>query len=176
MTDFDSFADDEEFISKTQVKREMEALQDLGKKLLMLSKSQQEKVPMSDTLREALIEATRIKQREATRRHLQYIGKVMRSEDHEAIAARIALFDSTSAAHNKLFHQLELTRDKLCGPESSNTVHEYLTEHPDIDIQHFRQLVRLAKKEAEQDQKTTQRKKLFRLLREVQDKQLGLAD
>ncbi|TBR44779.1 DUF615 domain-containing protein [Marinomonas agarivorans] len=176
MTDFDAFEDEEEFVSKTQLKREMEALQDLGKKLLTLSKSQQDKVPMTDTLRDALVEATRIKQREATRRHLQYIGKVMRGEDHEAIAERIALFDSSSAAHNKLFHQLEQTRDRLCSSESNEAVKDYLSANPDIDMQHFRQLVRLAKKETELNQKTTQRKKLFRLLREVQDKKLGLID
>ena len=43
MTDFDQLEDDENFISKTQIKREMEALQALGKKLLNLSKAQQKK-------------------------------------------------------------------------------------------------------------------------------------
>lgn len=177
MTDFDSFDDDEQIVSKTQIKREMEALQDLGKKLLSLSKSQQEKVSMSETLRAALEEATRIKKNEAKRRHLQYIGKIMRSEDHEAIAQRIELFDATSAAHNKLFHQLETVRDKLCGEQSAEAVHAYLEENPDLDIQHFRQLVRQAKKEVEQEgSKSTNRKKLFRFLRDVQDKKMGLAD
>lgn len=174
MTDFDSLENDEHIISKTQVKREMEALQALGKKLLSLSKSQQEKVTMSDTLRQALVEATRIKKNEAMRRHMQYIGKIMRSEDHEAIAERINLFDSTSAAHNKLFHNLEITRDTLCGQNSDVEMHRYLEENPNIDIQHFRQLVRLAKKEAELDQKSSNRKKLFKLLRDIQDKKLGL--
>ena len=80
MTDFDQFENDDDIPkSKTQIKREMEALQDLGKKLLGLSKNQLKKVEMSDTLREAFVEAGRIKQHEAMRRHLQYIGKIMRT-------------------------------------------------------------------------------------------------
>lgn len=176
MTDFDSFDEDEHFVSKTQIKREMEALQELGKKLLDLSKSQQEKIEMSDTLRDALEEATRIKQNEAKRRHMQYIGKVMRSEDHEYIADKLKLFDATSAVHKKRFHQLEITRDKLCSSQSDEELQQYLLKNPDIDRQHFRQLVRQAKKETEQGSKTANRKKLFKLLREVEDKKLGLSD
>lgn len=175
MTDFDQIEDDENFISKTQIKREMEALQALGKKLLGLSKAQQKKVEMSDTLRDALAEADRIKKHEAMRRHMQYIGRIMRTEDHESIAARIELFDTTSAAHNKMFHQLENLRDALIGENSQSVLQEYLTENPSIDIQHFRQVVRQAQKEVSQNGKTTNRKKLFKLLRETQDKKLGLA-
>ncbi|ADZ91027.1 ribosome biogenesis factor YjgA [Marinomonas mediterranea] len=177
MTEFEQYDefDDENYKSKTQIKREMEALQDLGKQLVALSKSQRAKVPMSETMRDALDEADRIKQREAQRRHLQYIGKVMRSEDHEAIQHRVDLFDTTSALHNKLFHQLEATRDQLINADSSQEVFKkYIEENPDVDIQQFRQLIRQSQKEAEQGNKTTSKKKLFKLLREIQEKKLNL--
>lgn len=177
MTDFDQLDDDDIPKSKTQVKREMEALQELGKKLLQLSKNQQQKVPMSETLREALAEADRIKQREATRRHLQYIGKVMRTEDHEAIAKQVELFDTTSAAHNRIFHQLEQKRDALIGENSKEELSHYLEENPDLaDIQLLRQLIRLSQKEIAQNGKTTNRKKLFRFLRDIEEKRLGISD
>ncbi|REG81763.1 ribosome biogenesis factor YjgA [Marinomonas pollencensis] len=177
MTNFDQFDDDENFKSKTQIKREMEELQELGKKLLGLSKNQQKKVEMSETLREALAEADRIKQREAMRRHMQYIGKVMRTEDHESIARRVAMFDTTSAAYNKLFHQLELKRDTLIGENSKEALAQYLEEHPEVeDIQLLRQLIRLSQKEVSQQGNTTNRKKLFRFLRETEEKKLGLMD
>lgn len=177
MTDFNQFDNEEDTPkSKTQIKREMEALQELGKKLLGLSKNQLKKVDMSDTLREAIAEAERIKHREASRRHLQYIGKVMRSEDHEAIAQRIALFDSTSAAYNKLFHQIEIQRDALIGERSKEALSQYLTENPNIEnIQLLRQLIRQSQKEVSQSGNTTNRKKLFRFLREVEEKRLGLS-
>ncbi|SBS27384.1 hypothetical protein MAQ5080_00808 [Marinomonas aquimarina] len=175
MTDFEHYDDSEDdYKSKTQVKREMEALQDLGEKLTQLSPGQRKKVPMSDTLRAALEEADRIKQWGAKRRHLQYIGKVMRTEDGEAIAARLELFDSTSAANNKRFHQLEATRDALIGENSKTVLDEYIEKNPAVDIQQLRSLVRTAIKEAETGKSTTSRKKLFKYLREVQDAQLGL--
>lgn len=176
MTDFDQYDNEDEIPkSKTQIKREVEALQDLGKKMLELSKNQLKKVEMSETLRDAFFEAGRIKKHEAMRRHLQYIGKVMRTEDHEAIAQRVALFDSTSAAYNKLFHQLEIKRDALIGENSKEVLSQYLDENPEIeDIQLLRQLIRLSQKEASQESKTTNRKKLFRFLREAEEKRLGL--
>ena len=178
MTDFDQFENDDEIPkSKTQIKREMEALQDLGKKLLKLSKNQLKKVEMSDTLRDAIAEAERIKHHEASRRHLQYIGKIMRTEDHETIAQRVALFDSTSAAYNKLFHQLEIKRDALIGENSKEVLSQYLDENPNIeDIQLLRQLIRLSQKEVSQGSNTTNRKKLFRFLREAEEKRLGLKE
>ncbi|MEP0073416.1 MAG: ribosome biogenesis factor YjgA [Marinomonas sp.] len=176
MTDFDQFENEDEIPkSKTQIKREMEALQDLGKKLLKLSKNQLKKVEMSDTLRDAIAEAERIKHHEASRRHLQYIGKIMRTEDHETIAQRVALFDSTSAAYNKLFHQLEAKRDALIGENSKEVLSQYLDENPNMeDIQLLRQLIRLSQKEVSQGSNTTNRKKLFRFLREAEEKRLGL--
>ena len=176
MTDFDQFENEDDIPkSKTQIKREMEALQDLGKKLLKLSKNQLKKVEMSDTLRDAIAEAERIKHHEASRRHLQYIGKIMRTEDHEAIAQRVALFDSTSAAYNKLFHQLEAKRDALIGENSKEVLSQYLDENPNMeDIQLLRQLIRLSQKEVSQGSNTTNRKKLFRFLREAEEKRLGL--
>ncbi|MCV2403066.1 DUF615 domain-containing protein [Marinomonas sp. C2222] len=178
MTDFNQFDNEEDIPkSKTQIKREVEALQELGKKLLSLSKNQLKKVEMSEPLREAIAEAERIKHREASRRHLQYIGKVMRTEDHEAIAQRIALFDSTSAAYNKLFHQLEIKRDTLIGEHSKEALSQYLAENPNVeDIQLLRQLIRQSQKEVSQNGNSTNRKKLFRFLREAEEKRLGLSD
>lgn len=176
MTDFDQFENEDESLkSKTQIKREVEALQDLGKKMLGLSKNQLKKIDMSGTLRDAFIEAERIKKHEAMRRHLQYIGKIMRTEDHKAIAQRVALLDSTSAAYNKLFHQLEVKRDTLIGENSKEALSQYLDENPEVeDIQLLRQLIRLSQKEVLQGSRTTNRKKLFRFLREAEEKRLGL--
>ena len=76
----------EEELSRTQIKRAMQALQDLGAKLVDLKPSELARIPMSETLKTAIDESRRIAQNEAKRRHLQYIGKVMRDEDSEAIA------------------------------------------------------------------------------------------
>jgi ribosome-associated protein len=62
---------DEEWVSKSQAKRDMHALQELGKKLVALNKDQLAKVPMDETLREAVDECRRLKKGEAIRRQLQ---------------------------------------------------------------------------------------------------------
>ena len=50
-----------------------------------MPKSKWDELPISDTLRHALAENARLTQHEAKRRHLQFIGKVMRDEDLEAL-------------------------------------------------------------------------------------------
>lgn len=59
----------------------MHALQDLGKRMLDLSNDQLDTLPISETLRSAIEESRRIRQNEAKRRHLQYVGKIIRQED-----------------------------------------------------------------------------------------------
>src|SRR5690554_2837159 len=75
--------DSEDYLgpSKSQLKREMHALQELGKRMLDLSDEQLASLTISETLKAAIVESRRINQREARRRHLQYIGKVIRQED-----------------------------------------------------------------------------------------------
>ena len=85
-TDTNEQDDEPEFISKSARKREMTALQKTGEALLALPAKQFAKVPISDLLREALELAATLKNREGKRRQMQYVGKLMRSEDHEKIA------------------------------------------------------------------------------------------
>lgn len=72
-------------LSKTRRKKDMIALQALGERLAKLSDSQLAKLPLSDELLAAIHMARSLKSHEAIRRHVQYIGKLMRKEDVEAI-------------------------------------------------------------------------------------------
>jgi ribosome-associated protein len=76
--------------SKTQLKRQMHELQRLGRELTALPRSQLERFDLPEALREQIELARRITAREALRRQLQYIGRLMRSADAEAIRARLA--------------------------------------------------------------------------------------
>jgi len=71
--------------SKSQVKREMLALQNLGQKLMGLATDQIMKIDMPMELRDALLFAKTITKGEARRRQLQYIGVLMREADPEPI-------------------------------------------------------------------------------------------
>ena len=158
----------EEELSRTQIKRAMEALQDLGGKLLDLKPAELARIPMSPTLEAALDEAKRINQNEAKRRHLQYIGKVMRDEDSEAIAKALAVTDSGSDEHRRAFHQLETWRDGLIA-DNADTLEEIMQLHEEADRQHLVHLVKQAQSVHQEEKAKTATKKLFKYLRQLAD-------
>ena len=156
--------DEPEFISKSARKREMTALQKTGEALLALPAKQFAKVPISDLLREALELAATLKNREGRRRQMQYVGKLMRSEDHEKIAEVLASFDENSRTFRLQFQRLEKLRDELIDGNSEALTH-LLQQHPELERQHLRQLIRQATKEREQNKGSAASRKLFKYLR-----------
>ena len=73
--------------TKTDLKRESDALQDLGKELMTLRSDLFKRLQLSDQLIDALAEAKRITNFEGKRRQLQYVGKLMRKLTPEQVAA-----------------------------------------------------------------------------------------
>lgn len=140
-----SYNDEHERISKSERKRQMLALQQLGEKLVNLSPDLLAKIPLDDILRDALIAARTITSHEAKRRQLQYIGKLMRDIDPTPIETVIALLESKSNLSKAKFHQMERWRDILIA-ESDDTLQKFLEQYPKADRQQLRQLVRNAKK------------------------------
>ena len=155
--------------SKSQLKREMHALQGLGKRMLDLSNDQLETLAISDTLRAAIGESRRIRQNEAKRHHLQYIGKIIRQEtDPEALEKAIDAFDAGSEEHTRRHHLAERWRDRMIS-EGDSVVGEFFGYCPSADMQHLRNLARNARKDVEKQNNTGQARKLFRYLRECID-------
>ncbi|PAV25345.1 ribosome-associated protein [Tamilnaduibacter salinus] len=160
-----------EWVSKTQRKRDMEELQRLGRRLTELQVDQAAGMPMSDRLRDAVAESQRIRKREARRRHLQYIGKLMREEEHlDDLIRGIEALDAGSAEHTRRHHLAERWRERLIG-EGNEAMSEFIAYCPETDVQHLRNLVRNAKKERQDNRNIGQAKKLFRYLRECIDEQ-----
>src|SRR5262249_20269972 len=97
---------DDGIVSKTQRKKEMIELQSLGAKLVELPESQIAEMPMDESLRDALLEAKRIKSHEAKRRQLQYIGRLMREVDpaplRERLEAIVGHSAQAAAEHRRL--------------------------------------------------------------------------
>jgi ribosome-associated protein len=175
MTTHDDHWDDELPKSKSQLKREMHDLQGLGKQLMTLGQEQLNRLPMSEALRAALIESDRIRQHEARRRHLQYVGKVIRQEEHlDDLATAVAAFDTGSAEHTRRQHLAERWRDRLI-EEGDPVVAELIDYAPAMDVQHLRNLTRNARRDAKTGKNTGHARKLFRFLREHIDAQEGAA-
>lgn len=164
--------------SKSQLKREMQELQELGKQMLELSTEQLNTLPITDTLQRAILESHRIRQHEARRRHLQYIGKVIRQEeDIDTIRRAIEAFHAGSEEHTRRLHLAERWRDRLIN-EGDSALGEFVEYCPAADVQHLRNLARNARRDLQKEKNTGQSKKLFRYLRECIDEgeQAGSAD
>ena len=160
--------DEVEQVSRTAVKKHMEALQDLGKRITELRPDQQTQVPMGDRLREAVSEMAKLRANGAKKRHLQFIGKLMRSEDEEAIREAIERFNSASDAHNQRFHRLEKLREGLLA-DDQDSLTEVIESYPECDIQQLRNLIRKAQKERDQNKPPASFRKLFQYLRELDE-------
>jgi ribosome-associated protein len=160
--------------SKSQVKREMHALQDLGQKICELPKKQLAKIPLSDTMVLAVEEWHRIKKNEARRRHLQYVGRVMRSENLDEVNEAMDKLNPSSEVYNRILHQQERWRDLLIN-DGNDALKAFADEFDVIDMQNLRALIRNAVKEQknkeanpEQEQNTgkTASRKLFLCIKE----------
>lgn len=162
-----SESDEQEIKSKTRIKREAEALQKVGAKLLELNPEQLARLPLSPALERAIDESKRITQREATRRHLQYIGKLMREVDAEAIQEAIERQEAGTRAYIQHFHKLEQWRDRLLGDDQA--VDAFISEYPAAELQYLRQLVRNARREAEKNKPPASARKLFKYIRELDE-------
>ena len=159
--------DDDEIIliSKSQLKRESHALTDLGKELVELAQSELKKIPLDERLLEAIALAHRIKERGGRKRQLQYIGKLLRTADVEPILAAMEGLKLEHAKDNARQHRLEQWRDRLL-EEGDTALGELLSEHPDADRQHLRQLLRNAQKEQSQNKPPKSARELFKYLRD----------
>jgi ribosome-associated protein len=134
--------------SRSDLKKESEALQKLGADLLTLRSDLFNKLELSDKLVEAMQEAKRITNFEGKRRQMQFVGKLMRWLDESVIeAARQALDEQRngSARETLALHQVETWRDRLIAEDDALT--EWLSLHADTDVQALRALIRQARKD-----------------------------
>jgi ribosome-associated protein len=159
--------------SKSQVKRELHALQDLGQRLTTLKPDLLNKLPLTDALRRALAEAPKHTANVAKKRHVQFIGKLMREQDIDAITTLLDQLDASTRQYNERFHNLERWRDRLIGG-TDETLEAFVGDYPQADRQHLRQLIRLAQHEAAQNKAPATSRKIFKYIRELDEAQRGL--
>ncbi len=126
--------------SKSQRKRDMDALQDIGAELTELNAQQLDSIELPESLREAVLEARAMKHNEARRRQVQYIGKLMRQVDPAPIRAKLDGFLSVSAEHTAQLHHIERWRERLLADPKS--VAEFIAAYPEADSQQLRTLLR----------------------------------
>lgn len=163
--------------SKSQLKREMHALQELGVELVALPKDALKRMPMPESLDDAVRAARRITDHEGKRRQMQYVGKVMRGLlDEETAALREALdkYKGVNKAETARLHWIERTREKLLADDAALT--EFIRQHPAVDPQEGRTLIRNARREQEQSRPPKSFRELFQWIKDVSTQGAGEAD
>jgi ribosome-associated protein len=155
--------------SKSQLKREMTALQKLGEELVAESRDRVKRVPMPEDVRDAILTCQQIKDHEGRRRQMQYVGKKMRTLDEEELAAIQRTLDSwrgLSKADTAAMHALERRREKLLKDDSA--LAELLQQYPELEIQHMRTLIRNARKEQADNKPPKAYREIFQILKQLQ--------
>ena len=140
--------------SRTDLKRESDALQILGRDLLTLRVDLLDRLQLPEKLHDALAEAKRITNFEGKRRQMQYVGKLMRKLDEATVlAAQAALAEqhSGSATEKLALHQAEQWRERLIAEDGA--LAEWLDQFPRTDTQQVRALIRQARKDAQPEGK-----------------------
>lgn len=154
-----------EEISKTRLKQQMDALQKLGETLVELPIDKLRQIEMPETLLDAVLAARKITAHGGRRRQLQYIGKLMRQVDPAPIQEKLDVWNGNHAAETARMHQLENWRKRLI--EDDRALAEFLATHATADIQHLRNLIRNARKEAAENKPPKSSRELFKVLREI---------
>lgn len=135
--------------SKSQRKRDVHALQDLGTELVDLNADQLAQFNLPERLVEAITEAQRISNFEGRRRQMQFIGKLMRKLDPaelDSVRAALAEQHGGSVSETLALHQAEQWRDGLIGDDAA--FEKWLVQYPLTDGQQLRALIRQTRKDA----------------------------
>jgi ribosome-associated protein len=154
--------------SKSEIKRKMLARQDLAKTLSELSSDAIKSLPVDENLREKLLETEKIKTFGAIKRHTLYLGKLMRAYDDDEIAAiheRLDALQGVNKAEIAKMHFLERLRDELLAQDTRLT--QFIAEHPGIDVQELRTLIRNARREKDLNKPPKSFREIFQLLKSL---------
>ncbi len=132
--------------SKTRLKQASHDLQDLGEAVVALPDARISGLAISERLLDAILQYKTTRTHEGKRRQMQYIGKLMRVDDVEAIRAAVTDMQLGRASDSLALHQAERWRAELIADDAAAT--RWIGDHPQTDVQRLRSLIRAARKDA----------------------------
>lgn len=156
-------------VSKSQLKRESHAIQDLGKRLAALPPEQLARIPLDQPVLEAIALAHRIRnKRSALKRHYQFIGKLLRARDTEAIIAALSEIDNETQYSIRKHHRAEQWRDRIV-EQGNEAIDALIAEVDNADRQKLRQLLRNYQHAASDAKRTQQSRLIYKEIRATLD-------
>jgi ribosome-associated protein len=163
------FEEEYERPSKSEAKRQSNALQKMGETLVEAPRDRVKRVPMPEDVLEAILMCQTITNHEGRRRQMQFVGKKMRTLDETEIGLIQAAIDGwkgASKAETSAMHALERRRDKLLTDDNALTA--LLSDHPELDVQHLRTLIRNARKEQAENKPPKAYREIFQILKQLE--------
>jgi ribosome-associated protein len=154
--------------SKSEAKRQSNELQKLGEQLVDAPRDRVKRVEMPEDVKEAILTCQTITNHEGRRRALQFVGKKMRTLDEdevEVIKRTIDSWKGASKAETAALHALERRREKLLADDKALT--QLLEEHPELDVQQLRTLIRNARKEQAENKPPKAYREIFQILKDL---------
>lgn len=170
---------DIEWVSKSEMKREMQRFQTLATQLIGLPNSALDSLDLSEPVLSAVREARRLKKDDAVNRQTRHIARqLQQAVDIDELHRKVALFDARSPVYAQMTQLTERWReDLITHPEA---LARFFEEYPDAERQPIAQLVRNARKAQETHDKSApadaatepatlqqKKRKLFQALRDV---------
>ncbi|TPG10487.1 DUF615 domain-containing protein [Rhodanobacter glycinis] len=156
--------------SRTQQRREALAVLVLAQQLVDLQPSRLAKLALPDDVRHEIDVTRRTPSHGAKKRQLAFLAKVMRrygDDDFAAVRAELGENREKQRQENAAMHRLEAMRDRLIA-EDEGALSELIAEHPQVDRQHLRSLVRQARIEKEVPNKPPRAyREIFQLLKDL---------
>lgn len=152
--------------NKSQIKRDIKVIADLAKKIVLMPESTWVEFSMPQDVLDALAAYKNIRQHGAQKRQMKFIVKSMQAVDMDIIQKVVDENEGKTHQANAAFHAVERWRDRLI-EEDQETLSEFLSQHEVIDIQHFRQVVQMAKREAVGKKKGKHARQLFKIVKNI---------
>jgi ribosome-associated protein len=150
--DFDEHEEDVEYYAvrpnKTQIKKEITVLFDMGETMSTLSPAQLQSLELPENIHKAVSDVSGMPLTGARKRLLKYIAGQLHKIDVDPIREKLAHIQNRSAHSVREHHIIEQWRDKLI-KQGNEALTELFDEQPAADLQHIRQLLRNIKKETE---------------------------
>ena len=159
--------EDENSISKSQKKRDMLALQDIGEELVALSSEAINKLDLPDHLRTAVVDAKKIPKSKygGMKRQMQYIGRLMRQIDPLPIIEQLNSLKAPNKKDTALHHLAERWRERLL--EDDSALGGFLNEFPEADRVALEQYVRATKDDKAKGKPPKHFRLLYQLLHDT---------
>lgn len=161
------FEQEDEWVSKTQMKKQMNDLQALGMELTKLSSDTLKKIGLDEELFEAIATYKKITSNSALKRQAQFIGRLMRDTDPAPIKAYLAKLRGDNTAHNAFLQRVEQARTRLLADDGAIT--QFMADFPQADAGKLRTLIRNTKKEQEQNKPPKNFRALFQEIKAVME-------